>query len=105
MRRLVREAELLNALPDEPIQLRHARARLAVADRAAVDGQQALLELLVVLTQLADAEQLRVVGPVPVGADPDLEQHGLAFDDRQVARRRERLDAAARPDQREAERE
>src|SRR5262249_20866846 len=105
MGRLAGKAELLDPLPHEPVELRHARARPAVVDRAAVDGQQALLELAVVLAQLADAEQLRVVGPVPVGADPDLEQHRLALDDRPVARRGERLDAAPRPDQREAERE
>ncbi len=46
-----------------------------------------------------------MVGPVPVGADPDLEEHGLALDDGQVARGGERLDALPGPDEREGERE
>ena len=46
-----------------------------------------------------------MVGPVAVGADPDLEERRLALDDRQVRRRRERPDPAARPDEREPERE
>ena len=74
-------------------------------ERILVDVHQRALELGVLGLQLADDEVLRVVGPVAVGADPDLEQDRLALDDRQVARRGERLDPAPGPDQRERERE
>ena len=87
----------------EPVELGEARARAAVGDRALVDLQQAVLELAVVRAQLAGAEELRVVGPVAVGADPDLEQRRLVGCDRPVARRGERLDPGPRPDEREAE--
>ena len=46
-----------------------------------------------------------MVGPVAVGADPDLEERRLALDDRVVGRRGERLDARPRPDERERQRE
>src|SRR5207245_7874825 len=54
---------------------------------------------------VAADEVLRVVCPVSVRADPDLEQCRLTLDDGAVRRRRERLDPAAGPDQREAERQ
>ena len=80
MRRLARVAELREPVAHEHVELGHARAGLAVIDRARVDVQQPCLELAVVGAQLADAEELRVVGPVAVGADPDLEQRRLALD-------------------------
>ena len=46
-----------------------------------------------------------MVAPVAVGADPDLEQRRLVLLHRPVAGRGEGLDAGARPDEREAERE
>ena len=46
-----------------------------------------------------------MVGPVAVGADPDLEQDGLALDHGQVAGGGEGLDPAAGPHERERERE
>ncbi len=46
-----------------------------------------------------------MVGPVAVGADPDLEERRLALDHRPVRRRRERPDPGPGPDQREPERE
>ena len=67
----------------------------AVRDRAVVDLEQLLLELHVARIELAGAEVLRVVAPVAVGADPDLEQRRLVLGDRAVARRGERLDARA----------
>src|SRR5262249_35187404 len=48
-------------------------------------------------------EVLRVVGPVAVGADPDLEERRLTLDDRAVRGRREGLDAGTGPDEREPE--
>ena len=46
-----------------------------------------------------------MIGPVAVGAHPDLEQHRLVDRHRQVARRGERLDAAPGPDEREGQRQ
>ena len=74
-------------------------------ERAVVDVHERGLQLGVLRLQLADDEVLRVVGPVAVGADPDLEQDGLALDHGQVSGGGEGLDPAARPDERERERE
>ena len=57
----------------------------AALERVGVHGQQLLLELGVFGLELAEHEVLRVVGPVAVRADPDLEEHRLALDDGQVA--------------------
>ena len=46
-----------------------------------------------------------MVGPVAVGAHPDLEERRLPLDDRPRGRRGEGLDPRPRPDEREAERE
>ena len=99
-------AELGEALADAPVQLGHRLGRASTRSSASVVHlEQPSLELGVLRLQLAEHEVLRVVGPVAVGADPDLEEHGLALDDRQVGRRRERLDPLARPDERERQRE
>src|SRR5206468_9065276 len=55
--------------------------------------------------EAAGAEVLRVVGPVAVGADPDLEQRRFVLEHRAAAGRRERADPRPGPDQREAVRE
>ena len=82
---------------------RSSSARLAPGaaegDRVVVDGDEPLPPApRSAACQLAADEVLRVVGPVAVGADPDLEQRRLALDDRPVGGRRERLDPRARPD-------
>src|SRR4051794_10583416 len=103
VRGLAGVAQLGDALPHEPVELGERRAGRAMCDRPLVYVAQSDFELPVVLAQVAHAQELRVVGPVAVGADPDLEQHGLAFDDRQAARCGEGLDPFARPDERVAE--
>ena len=75
------------------------------AQGTCVHSPKRLFETGVVRLQLADHEILRVVGPVTVGANPDLEQDGLALDDRQVSGRGERSDPAAGPHERERQRE
>ncbi len=77
VRRLAGIADRRDPLADQPVELGEARARPAVGDRLLVDAEQPGLELAVLGPQLARAEQLRVVGPVAVGADPDLEQRRL----------------------------
>jgi hypothetical protein len=81
--------------PDEAVELGHRRPCRAALERAGIDGEQLLLELGVLRLQLTEHDVLRVVGPVPVRADPDLEEDGLAFDDGQVTGRGEGLDALA----------
>ena len=81
---------------------RGSRPGAAERDRVVVDGGELVEQLLVARRERAGAEVLRVVGPVAVGADPDLEQRRLVLDDRVGGGRRERLDARARPDEREA---
>ena len=71
----------------------------------AVDGEELVEELVVAGVELARADVLRVVGPVAVGADPDLEERRLVLLDREVAGGGEGADPGARPDEREAERE
>ena len=66
---------------DTPVELGQARTGPAEGDRVVVDGRQLLEQLGVARLELARAEILRVVGPVAVGADPDLEQRRLALDD------------------------
>ena len=77
----------------------------AERDRVVVDGGELVEQLRVARREGSGAEVLRVVGPVAVGADPDLEQRRLVLDDRVGGGRRERLDARARPDERERQRE
>src|SRR5206468_4243724 len=73
-------------------------------DGAVVDGEKLLFELDVARIELPRAQVLRMVAPVAVGADPDLEQRRLVLGDRAIARCGERLDAGARPDERVAAR-
>ena len=103
MRRLAREAELRDPGADAAVELGQARAGHAERDSRVVDAKQTGLELAIAVGEVAGHEVLRVIAPVAVGADPDLEQRRLALDDRTVGRGRERADPAARPDEREAE--
>src|SRR5690349_12281608 len=73
-----------------------------MVDGGAEDAEEDLEELRVARRQLARAEVLRVVAPVAVRADPDLEERRLVLLDRAVAGRGERADAGARPDERVA---
>ncbi len=84
---------------------REARAGPRERDRVLVHVEQRPLELAVARVQLSRDEVLRVVAPVAVRADPDLEQRRLALDDRPRRRGREGPDARARPHEREPERE
>src|SRR5262249_41074162 len=89
--------------PDTVVELGEARARPAETDGIVIDRHELLLEVGVLRFQFAADDVLRVIGPVAVGADPDLEQRRLTLDDRAVRRRRERLYACAGPDQCEPE--
>src|SRR5262249_1121723 len=80
MGRLAREADPRAPLADPSVQLGEARARLCELDRVVVDLHQPSLELPVLHREVTHDEVLRVVGPVPVRADPDLEQRRLALD-------------------------
>ncbi len=71
--------------------------------RASVDVEQHVQQLLVGRVELSGAHVLRVVAPVTVRTDPDLEQCRLVLLHQPVARCRERADPRPRPDEREAE--
>src|SRR6187402_1426312 len=105
MARLAREADPADPLADPPVDLGEARAGDAERDGVVVDLAQPCFELAVGVREVADDDVLRVVRPVAVGADPDLEQRRLALDDGKVRRGGEGLDPLAGPDEREAERE
>ena len=105
VRRLAREADRVDPGADAPVELRQARARARTSAPPRRRRRAALLELAVAVASDRPDEVLRVVAPVAVGADPDLEQRRLALDDGPVGGRRERPDPGARPDEREAERE
>src|SRR5207253_4652658 len=105
MRRLARIAGGRDALADQPVEAGQLGSVPHIGDRLAVDRQQRLEQLDVARLELARAEVLRVVGPVAVAADPDLEQRRLALDHLPRAGRGERLDPGPRPDEREAARE
>ena len=70
-----------------------------------VDAHQLLLELGVARIELARNQVLRVVAPVAVGTDPDLEERRLVLLDRTAAGGGEGADSRAGPDEREAVRE
>ena len=74
-----------------------------MVDRGAVDLEQLIEKPRVSGLGLAGADVLGVVGPVAVGADPDLEERWLVYLDRPGAGCGEGTDPGARPD--EAERE
>ena len=105
MARLARIPGLLDSGSDEPVELGKLRTRTEVLDGLVVDREQLVEQLVVTWLELSGADVLRVVAPVAVGADPDLEQGRLVLLDRAIARGREGADARARPDEREAERE
>ena len=89
-----------------PVELGQAVAGRKGRSRSrVVHSHQLLLELGVARRQLARHEVLRVVAPVAVGADPDLEERRLVLGDRTAAGRGEGPDPRAGPDEREAVRE
>src|SRR5262249_56135673 len=104
MRRLV-EAGLVDAAADQPVELREARAGPAVVERALVHGEQGVEQLVVTRVERPRTDVLRVVAPVAVRADPDLEQRRLVLLYGPMARSGERPDPRPRPHEREAERE
>ena len=79
MRRLTGVAGLGDAGANEPVELGQVGPVAAVSHRAVVHAEQLLLELDVARVELARAQVLRVVAPVAVGADPDLEQGRLVL--------------------------
>src|SRR6185503_4113078 len=105
MARLALVAGRGDAVADAAVELRQARAGATEPDRVVVDAGQLVEQLRVARRERSGAEVLGVVRPVAVGADPDLEQGRLVLDDRVGGRRRERLDARSRPDEREGERQ
>src|SRR5439155_16049082 len=105
VRRLARVAGLRETVADQPVELGEARAGAGEVDGPAVHVEELVEQPLVLGRQLARADVLRVVGPVAVGADPDLEQRRLVRLHGTVAGRGERTDPRPRPDEREAERE
>ena len=105
VRGLARVACVVQLFAHLPVELGHRRPGPDVLERAVVHVHERGLQLGVLRLQLAHHEILGVVGPVTVGADPDLEQDGLALDHGQVAGGGEGLDPAARPDERERKRE
>src|SRR4051794_37918539 len=103
MTRLPRIADFGEARSHRSVQLGQVRAGSQAGSDGCVYRHQLLLELRIGRGQLARADVLRVVGPVAVGADPDLEQRRLVLLDGTVRGGRERADARPRPDQRVAE--
>ena len=99
MRGLARVAHLGDPVAHEHVELGEARARFAVRERALVDLEQRTLELAVLGLELARAEEFRVVAPVSIRADPDLEERRLVRLHGPVAGRRERPDPGTRPDE------
>src|SRR5262245_38179570 len=85
--RLAGEADRLDSFPDAAVELGQARTRPAERDGVLVHAEEPLLELAVLVAELAHDEVLRVVAPVAVGTDPDLEQRRLSVDDRSAGGR------------------
>src|SRR5207244_1669231 len=98
-------ARLCETVPHEAVELGQACAGTAVGDGAVVHVAQPFEQLLVAWVEVAGADVLRVVAPVAVGADPDLEQRRLVLLHGPAARRRERADSRPGPHERVAERE
>src|SRR5213075_1699356 len=96
-------AELGEPVANEHVERGERRAWPQVVDRAPVDAEEPVEELVVAWVERPGDDVLRVVAPVAVRADPDLEQGWLMLGDRAVAGGRERADAGARPDERERE--
>src|SRR5206468_1035831 len=86
----------------EPVELRQVSTGAAVGDGALVDAQELSFQLRIARVEVSRAEVLRVVAPVSVGADPDLEERRLVLLNRAVARGGESLDPGPRPDERVA---
>jgi hypothetical protein len=105
MGRLPGVAGLRDAVPDEPVELGETGPRADMVDGGAVDGEELFEQLVVLLRELAGTDVLRVVAPVAVHADPDLEERRLPLLHGAVARRREGPDPRAGPDEGEPARQ
>src|ERR1041385_1113771 len=105
MTRLSRITRFGKAGAAPPVQLRQGGARPAPVGDGRVHRHQLLFEAPVLVAHFARAEVLRVITPVAVRADPDLEQRRLVLLDGAVGGCRERPNARPRPDERVAERE
>src|SRR3972149_5024414 len=90
------------ASPEETVELRQTGAGARVRASLLEDAEKELEQTLVLGPKPPRAEVLRVVAPVAVGADPDLEERRLVLLDRPVRGGRGGADAGARPDERGA---
>src|SRR5262249_57364694 len=72
--RLAGISGLRDSRADEPVELGELRARPEMVDRPPIDREQLVEQLVVARLERARADGLRVVAPVPVRTDPDLEQ-------------------------------
>src|SRR3954452_21213868 len=97
------ETRVDDAGPDQAVELGEAGAGAAVVDRAFVHAEQRVEQLVVARLERPRADVLRVVAPVAVRADPDLEQRRFVLLHRTVPCGREGPDTGARPDERKTE--
>src|SRR5439155_6074264 len=103
MRRLLRKPRRRDAGSDQAVELGEARSGTAVVECVPVDAEERVEQLVVAWLERARADVLRMVAPVAIRADPDLEECRLVLLHRPVIVRREGPDSWARPDEREAE--
>src|SRR5207248_9880469 len=103
MARLTGVAGLFDPGADEPVEVGELGAGTEIIDCARVYREQLVEQFVVARLELPWADVLRVVAPVAVGADPDLEQGRLVRLHRAVARGREGADARSGPNERETE--
>src|SRR3954452_21601122 len=102
MRGLV-EPRVDDAGPDQAVELCEAGTWPAVVDCAVVHAQECVEQLVVARLERPWADVFRVVAPVAVRADPDLEQRRFVLLHRTVPCGRERPDAGAGPHERKPE--
>ena len=93
MARLSRIAHLRPVARASPCPARPGCHRPKGTSRCTCTPHQVVLELGVSRVELADDQVLRVVAPVAVGADPDLEERRLVLLRRPAPGRGERADA------------
>src|SRR6266849_10804218 len=99
MRRLAAIAGSINPRANHAINLSQWRTGPGAVCCLAEYFQQLVQEAIVLWGETAGAEILGQVGPIAVGADPNLHERRLVFHNRAMARCRERGDALAGPDQ------
>src|SRR5438270_8652687 len=85
------------------VQFSQARPMGTHAHCLFVDMSECFLEPPVLKREVSRAKVLRVVAPVPVRADPDLEERGLVFLDGPITGRGERPNRLSRPNEGVAE--